>query len=76
MNEVKMENEIINGIVGILKSLVSMDTYFIYQISFLQKYLIITIVLLFILTLYTVYFICQNSNRIKKLENKLIKLKV
>jgi hypothetical protein len=71
MVEVKMEAEVIKGIVGILKSLVDMDTYFIYSISLLQKYLTITMLLLFILALYTVYYVCQNSNRIKKLESKM-----
>lgn len=66
-----METEIINSIIGILKSFSMMDTYFINQISLLQKYLIINMFLLFILTLYSVYYICSNSNRIKKLENKI-----
>ena len=69
-----MEFEILDGIIRVLDQTLKIDKLLINQIKFLKIQFLIMGFLILLLTLYSVYSICYNSNRIRKIE-KIIKIK-
>ena len=66
---------IINGIIKVLEQTLKIDKLLIDQITFLKIQFLIMGFLILLLTLYSVFYICYNSNRIRKIE-RIIKSQI
>ena len=62
---------IIDSIIEILKQISTNEQFLFNEIRFLKIQIIIIIFIILLLTLYSVYFIINNSKRINKIEKRL-----
>ena len=67
-----MEFEILDGIIRVLDQTLNIDILLINEVRSLKILLCLTLFCLLLLTLYSIFSICYNSKRIRKIEKKLM----